>query len=110
MAALRPGGVLVFTTQGESCLAHLELYGADMGAQANWFAQEVARRGMAFRRYTGETENWGITIHARAYWEKTLRQAPFAPWVRLLSYEPRGWDSHQDVWAVQAKVTGDGEV
>src|SRR5262249_28903957 len=38
--ALRPGGHLVFTTQGETCLGHLDWYGPTFGTAEAWYREE----------------------------------------------------------------------
>lgn len=100
--ALAPAGVLVFTTHGESCLEHLHVYGDDIAAQAASFVAEVTGSGMCFRRYAGLRHDWGLTIHARRWIDGVLADEPkLARRTRLLAFEPRGWDAHQDVWALQ---------
>jgi len=99
-SSLEPGGVLVFTTHGESCLAHLEVYGDDVAVHADAFRSEVAVHGLCFRRYAGATHDWGLTVHAAAWVERLLAAAPFARELRALGFAARGWDGHQDVWSV----------
>jgi len=57
VGVLRPGGLLVFTTQGESCLAHLDWYGLEFVAAAAEFRRALAQDGVGFVPYR----------HQRAY-------------------------------------------
>jgi 2-polyprenyl-3-methyl-5-hydroxy-6-metoxy-1,4-benzoquinol methylase len=51
--AVRPGGLLVFSTQGESCLTHLEWYGPEFVAAADRFRASVHAGGGHFMPYRG---------------------------------------------------------
>jgi SAM-dependent methyltransferase len=95
--ALVPGGVLVFTTHGESCLEHMQAYGPDIEAARSDYDEGMRSRGMHFAPYQGSTE-WGITLHSRDYIERTVREL-FAGQLRQVQYLRRGWDDHQDVFA-----------
>jgi SAM-dependent methyltransferase len=94
--ALQPHGHLIFTTQGESCLSHLEWYGTEFARAADDLTAQVRRSGVGFlpyRRY----QSYGITIHARTYVERFMTARLTN--LRLLGYKDRGWDAHQDVWS-----------
>jgi hypothetical protein len=97
--AVRPGGCLVFTTQGETCLSHLDWYGKDFGDGEAWYRREVERSGVAFRPYP-RRHRYGITIHSRSYIEQVM-EARYAG-LELVGFRERGWDAHQDVWAYAA--------
>src|SRR5262249_22691212 len=58
---VRPDGLLIFSTQGESCLAHLDWYGPEFVAAADEFRTGVRRDGAAFVPYPGRRD-YGITI------------------------------------------------
>jgi SAM-dependent methyltransferase len=98
--SLRATGLLVFTTQGESCLAHLDWYGADFSAAADRFRLGVAREGACFVAYRGRPA-YGITILTRAWVEDAIGAA-LGDRLRLVRFVERGWDAHQDVWTYQA--------
>jgi len=98
-AALRPDGLLVFSTQGESCLTHLEWYGPEFVAAADEFRMHVARDGAHFVTYAGRRD-YGITILTPRAVE-TLVEPEATPTLTLVRFAERGWDRHQDVWAYQ---------
>jgi SAM-dependent methyltransferase len=96
IAVLQPGGQIVFTTQGESCLVHLDWYGDHFRHAAGLYRRQIAERGIAFVPYP-RSRDYGITIHAGSYVE-TLMRTSF-PDLTLVRREERGWDNHQDVWS-----------
>jgi SAM-dependent methyltransferase len=98
-AAVLSGGLLVFSTQGKSCLAHLGWYGPEFSAAEEEFRAGVRRDGAYFVPYR-RTPDYGITIHTQRYVEalvQSLAEPPF----RLVRFAERGWDQHQDVWTCQ---------
>jgi SAM-dependent methyltransferase len=110
-AALAPGGVLVFTTQGESCLAHLDWYGAEFVERAAELIAGVARTGAGFvpyRRKAGASAQspadgrFGITIVTRSWVERTM--AAVDPTLALVRFAERGLQRHQDVWAFARRL------
>jgi SAM-dependent methyltransferase len=103
-AAVRPGGLLVFSTQGESCLAHLDWYGPEFVAAADEFRAHVARAGSHFVPYRGRRD-YGITILTPRAVE-TIVLPDVTPALTLVRFAERGWDRHQDVWAYQ-RVRGE---
>jgi len=94
-----PAGLLIFTTQGESCLDRLASYGPEFAGLEPAFRGGVAGQGAYFAPYRGG-EGLGIAIHRRDYLRQFI-QAQFAPALRLVHFVPAGWDDHQDVWAWQ---------
>lgn len=96
-AALVPGGVLVVTTHGESCLEHLYAYGTDIASAEAAYRDGMASRGMHFAPYDGSTD-WGITLHSRDYIEKAVHDL-FGGNLTQLGFRRRGWDDHQDVFS-----------
>jgi SAM-dependent methyltransferase len=96
---LRPRGLLVFSTQGESCLAHLEWYGSEFLAAAEELRSGVQSQGGGFVPYRGR-RHYGIAILARRYVE-AMMQAQLGDGLRLVRFVERGWDRHQDVWCYQ---------
>jgi SAM-dependent methyltransferase len=98
--ALRPGGVVVFTTQGEGCLEHLAWYGSSFAAAGDALRTDLAANGAAFRSYPGR-RGYGITLHSPRRIE-TYVSACRGGGLRLLGFRPRAWDRHQDVWVAVA--------
>src|SRR4029077_15565352 len=105
---LRPRGVLVFTTQGESCLPHLSWYGPEFAAAESVYRETVPRQGVCFPPYRRKRlpsaqcptdSTYGITIHARRYVEECVSR--IGPTLTLRRFAERGWEEHQDVWAYQ---------
>ena len=99
---LRPGGLLLFSTQGESCLDHLHLYGPMFAGLEADFRQRVADSGSAYADYDPAQPGYGIAV----YQADKLRAAltgddPAHAPLRFVSHAPRGWDNHQDLWAFQ---------
>jgi SAM-dependent methyltransferase len=102
VATLSRDGLLVVTTQAESCLDHLDWYGDSFARQVEWYRAEVARVGYAFQPYPGRRD-YGVAIHGRAYVER-LMTSLFAGRLRCVRFAERGWDRHQDVWTYQARA------
>jgi len=97
---LAPGGVLVFTTQGESCLAHLGWYGERFARLEKTFREAVLTTGACFVPYHRQTR-YGVAIHARS-WVAGLVSTRYGDRLQPLRFVERGWDRHQDVWTYQA--------
>jgi SAM-dependent methyltransferase len=97
---LVPGGHLVFTTQGESCIEHLHWYGPEFAPLSNTFADQLRATGQAYAPYRNRT-TYGITIFARPHLEASIAHR-FCQKLRFLGFEPRAWDAHQDLWTFQA--------
>ena len=95
--ALRPRGMIVFSTQGESCLAHLDWYGEEFVSATAIFRASCDSAGAAFVPYRG-TPSYGITIMTRPYVERLVARR-FGEALRLIRFAERGWDQHQDVWS-----------
>ncbi len=94
---LAPHGQLVFTTQGITCLEHLDWYGPSFKAAEERYRQSIADTGVAFMPYPGRS-SYGITIHTKPYIESLMvAQFPFS--VSLVRFAERSWSAHQDVWA-----------
>ncbi|HKA29582.1 MAG TPA: class I SAM-dependent methyltransferase [Candidatus Binatia bacterium] len=96
---VRPDGILILSTQGESCLAHLDWYGPEFVAAADEFRTGVRRDGAAFVPYRGRRD-YGITILTPRAVEALVEQDA-EPALRLVRFVERGWDRHQDVWSYQ---------
>jgi SAM-dependent methyltransferase len=94
---LRPEGILIFTTQGESCLAQLGAYGPEFAAAERRYREAVSEEGACFAPYKGNT-GYGIAILSRRYVEAQVREC-FGDQLSLERMQERGWDAHQDVWS-----------
>jgi SAM-dependent methyltransferase len=98
-AVVEPGGLLVFSTQGESCLAHLEWYGPEFVAAADQLRAAVQRGEGYFAPYRGKRD-YGITILSRRLVAE-LVETTLGDRLRFVRFAERGWDRHQDVWSYQ---------
>jgi SAM-dependent methyltransferase len=99
VAALAPRGLLLFTTQGVSCLEHLDWYGPTFKRREQAYRDAVATRGVCFMPYPGN-ESYGIAIHEHSYVEQ-LMATTFETTLTCVRFAQRGWDNHQDVWTYQ---------
>jgi len=99
--ALAPGGLLVFSTQGASCLDHLGWYGHHFGEARPAFERRLERDGVAFVPYPSRRD-YGVTLHARERLADDLAAA--FPDLTLLRFAERGWDAHQDVWSYRRRA------
>jgi SAM-dependent methyltransferase len=98
---LAPGGVLVLTTQGASCLRHLDIYGAHFARAECHYRDGLAVEGVAYLDYPGR-RGYGVTLHAESAFRQALLDG-FGATVTLARFAPRGWDRHQDVWTLQRR-------
>ncbi|HWA09265.1 MAG TPA: class I SAM-dependent methyltransferase [Opitutaceae bacterium] len=105
-SALRAGGVLVFTTHGESCFTRpgLPAYGKRFRALADRMRADFRRHGFCHAPYK-ETGYYGIALHSEKYVRDLVANHVSAP-LRLVRFQVRGWHDHQDVWAYQRSNVG----
>lgn len=96
---LEPGGHLIFSTQGTSCLSHLDWYGDEFERASSAMHSGVASDGCAFVPYRGRTD-YGIVIHEESWLRLTLAERE-GHRLRLVRFASRGWDAHQDMWSFQ---------
>lgn len=98
---LNPGGLMVFTTQGESCFTHPGLagYGKRFPAIEGQLRESYARDGWCHTPYK-PGGYYGMAIYSEDYIKKTMA-GRFPGQVRLARFAARGWDNHQDVWSYQ---------
>jgi SAM-dependent methyltransferase len=97
--ALRKGGVLIFTTHGESCLKSpgLSAYGKRFHVLRTRMETEFHRDGWCYEPYD-DCGYYGITLHSEGYVKKLLAtQIPAG--LQLVRFQARGWHDHQDVWS-----------
>ncbi|MCW5891587.1 MAG: class I SAM-dependent methyltransferase [bacterium] len=104
IGALASAGLLVFSTQGSSCLRHLDVYGPCFAKAADHYRDGLARDGVAYLDYPRHRD-YGITLH-RAARLRAVLQDRFADGVELVRYAERGWDAHQDVWSLRRLPRG----
>jgi hypothetical protein len=98
--ALTLRGVLVFSTQGPSCLGQLGGYGRMFQGKAGEFRRQLEADGVAYQQYFHNNANYGIALHAADYPERALAEAAGGA-MRRVFYAERGWDEHQDVHGFQ---------
>ena len=87
VGALSPGGVLVFTSQGESCVANLPLYDENFRGSEQSVRDALERDGHSFLSYPGSVD-YGISLHRRDFLEKLVVEH-FAGDVRLVRFQAR---------------------
>lgn len=98
---LNPGGLLIFSTQGESCLDMLSFYGWMFVPLQADFRDKIASAGIAYAAYFPKNDpDYGITLYRRDRLEALMTQK-FGSALRFVRFADRGWDNHQDVWAYQ---------
>jgi len=98
-AVLAPSGLLIFSTQGVTCLKHLSWYGVHFAKAEKEFRHQLEKDGVAWVPYPGR-EDYGITLHARESLKGRI-ETVLGDHVSLVRFAERGWDAHQDVWSYQ---------
>ncbi len=98
-SALREGGVLIFTTHGESCFARpgLSAYGKRFRVIGDRMKADFYRDGFCYSPYE-DTGYYGITVHSEDY-VKNLMATNVSDRLQLVRFQARGWHDHQDVWS-----------
>lgn len=91
-------GALVFTTHGNYSLEILESYGIPSLSKKD-VEKQLQESGFYFAPYCGE-KTYGISLNTEGF-VRSLLENDFLSKLKLLFYEPRGWDNHQDVFACQ---------
>jgi SAM-dependent methyltransferase len=98
--AVEPGGILLFTIQGQWALDNAEWYSSEYtGELKRELTQSVAERGVGYipyRHYRGD--DYGMTWHSKSYVLDAMAQIHSSRF-ELLFHDPRGLDQHQDVFA-----------
>jgi SAM-dependent methyltransferase len=106
-AGLRPGGLLVFSTQGVSCPAHLDWYGPEFAAAAEQYRAAVATTGAGFWPYRAKRlaaaqspadGSYRIAILNRTLVEGMILRS--LPAMRVARFVERGLHDHQDIWTL----------
>jgi len=98
MASLKEKGILVFTTHGKESLNKLNSYGLD-NLNPDLIKHQIEKEGFCFQPYPGKS-NYGISISTQGFVMETMNQI-FQNKVRFIFFKHKGWDQHQDVFAVQ---------
>jgi SAM-dependent methyltransferase len=99
--ALNPGGLMVFTTQGESCFTDPGLagYGKQFPLIEHQLRTDFALNGHCHTPYK-PGGYYGMAIYSEAYLKAEMADR-FPGQVKLVRHAARGWDNHQDVWSYQ---------
>lgn len=98
---LNPGGLLIFSTQGERCLELLSFYGWMFTPQEGMFREKMAGEGIAYAPYFPRRDpDYGITLY-REDRLRALMQEKLGAKLKFVRFAEKGWDNHQDVWAFQ---------
>jgi len=97
-SVLEPGGVLVFTTHGELIPERVPEYGDSVGRAAGdiRIALDAGRSFFV----PGDAFEGATTFHARDRLRASLERVGLPP----VLFRARGWDNHQDVWAVRGSA------
>jgi SAM-dependent methyltransferase len=103
--SLSEGGIALFTTHGAWSLAHTGLYGHEYEADSETIVAEVREHGVAYRRYSFESADYGISWHSREFIETGIAALHRDRVVPIL-FKPQGLDGHQDVYAFQRLASG----
>lgn len=97
---LRPKGVLVYSTCGDTCLDQLHIHGWMFAQKEKEFREQVVSRGIGFFPYYSNDPKWGVAIQSKSYVEKLIEEK-FQGKLKFVRYKQRGLDDHQDVWTYQ---------
>lgn len=93
------GAILVVTSHGTFVAQRMLswTYGLTEQAACGLLA-DSAVNGYGFRNYPGG-DGYGISLAQRGWFETLFSDGPF----ELVSYQPAGWDDHQDVLALRRR-------
>lgn len=97
---LNPQGLLIFSTQGASCLEHISFYGWVFVPREAMYREDMATKGLAYSPYFPSDPAYGITMYRQDKLERIMEER-FGGRMKLVRFKERGWDDHQDVWAYQ---------
>lgn len=90
--ALKPGGILIFTTHGITSMAHFPH--ATLDQSGFWFEA-------ASEQHDLDTSSYGQTITAKEFVEARIAELPG---VEYLLREAAGWWAHQDLYIVRRTI------
>ncbi len=101
---LNPGGLLIITLHGPAVIQNItsnkNSYGLQAGELSSLLSQ-YSQQQFGYVDYPGQA-GYGISVSSPA---NTLQILQKYPSFKLLSYQERGWDDHQDVLSLQ-KIDG----
>lgn len=101
--ALLPGGVVLFTTHGETSLRHITRY--DNGRYLplrESLTEALLHDGLAFTPYSYDrSARFGMTWIDPDFLRDRI--ALLLPNLEVVGFEPAGLDDHQDVWCLRRK-------
>jgi SAM-dependent methyltransferase len=100
--ALEPGGILIFTTHGAHSIDIFESYWRKGSAPMTRQQAEIKASengGFYFFPYNYDP-SFGVSISLKCYVE-SLCQRIFNNQAKIIKYEFKGWDHHQDVFAIK---------
>jgi hypothetical protein len=100
--ALEPGGVLVFTTQGKYSVEIFETYWVNEPAPVSKeeLQKELEKTGGFYFAPYANAKDYGVSISLQQY-VLGLIESLFKNKAKVVMYNERGWDNHQDVFAIQ---------
>jgi SAM-dependent methyltransferase len=95
--ALAPGGILLFSTHGESCVDNAQRYGPEFAGVEADIRGELDRAGVSYRPYIYVKDaSYGVTWHTEAYVDRMVQDVTGAAFTRI-GFEPQGVERHQDL-------------
>ena len=98
--ALKPGGVVVFSTHGQGSADTAERYG-QYWLDKNKMLRELARNGYFYERYPYYYDEYGLTWMTRAATMNMLAHA--APELEFVAHNPMDVDAHQDTFVYRKR-------
>jgi SAM-dependent methyltransferase len=108
-AAVRPGGVLLFTTHGQVALDQLHVYddGAYVPAEADLRSGYGGERGFAYVPYAFEPEaGYGMAWHRAEAALPIVRDALGGEGAAEVRVEEAAIEGHQDLWVCHRRAGG----
>lgn len=103
---VNPGGLIVFTLHGRwverSLATNRYTYGLKSPDVAA-LLKEYYATGFGYADYPG-VSGYGISLSSPAY---VLSQLVALPDLKLISYQEKGWDNHQDIVCLQKQPPGE---
>jgi len=96
---LRPGGVVVFTTQGKASAAQSRRYGRHWASREKAISDGLASRGYFYEKYGWYRENIGMTWVTGEFMMNLLEgSADTGKPMRFHAFNETALDGHQDVY------------
>lgn len=102
--SLEPGGVLVFTAHGTYSVDIFESYWAaqptGVPVSAGQLQEKLAHTNGFYYAPYYNTKDYGVSISLQHYVNALIKNL-FADKAKIVLYKERGWDNHQDVYAIE---------